>query len=338
MDMQDSELFELLNFIPRTYRWEVALEPRRPNSKCSDAPNTHWCQWAKELLLQPIHNFNYVELVLRILVVAEVLYGDGMEQNRLEESVGYLIQKLEPRSTPNPKETILLAVQQRWVRQDQIDMWGPGMRSGSGWRTFYRLTLLGKSKVDISDMPPKDTEPTSPYVPRAQRTPTPTPPTAPKPSPQSPTAWPWPKTIQPSAPAQAPVQPSAEPTPLPNDFVWVKHYVDQQVSRFFKHHANAYAERVKQVLDGTCDLKTFGDEFGPARICRWINDKHAVGDDHPNPCKSQNINTSATYEACVKSFKQNPSSHPAAKYLYASESAEMDAILKDLLGTGDCSE
>jgi len=126
----------------------------------------------------------------------------------------------------------------------------------------------------------------------------------------------------------------AEPTPLPNDFVWVKHYVDQQVSRFFKHHAKTYTERVKQVLDGTYDLKTFGEEFGPSRICRWINDKHAVGTDHPNPCKSQNINTSPTYEACVKTFKQNPHNHAVARQLYKSDSAEVEAVLKELGSAG----
>ena len=212
------------------------------------------------------------------------------------------------------------------------------MRSGSGWRTFYRLTLLGKSKVDISDMPPKDTEPTTPYVPRAQRTSATPPPAALKPSPQAPVIRPWHRAIQPSVSVPQPTQKPSEPAPLQDDFVWAKPYVDQQVRRFFKHHANVYAERVKAVLDGTCELKTFSDDFGPSRICRWINDKHAVSADHPNPCKPQNINTSATYEACVKSFKLGPQSHPAAKYSYASDSSEIDAILKDLLGTEDCSE
>lgn len=335
--MQDTELFELLNFLPRDTGWKQQFYHRELTGICREEPLPHWRQWAKEFLLQPSTEWEGTDVLLRLLILAESLYPGGMERARLHESLGYLLHRVKKQRGVSlyPQVCLDTALSNSLVRQDQVDVWHPGMRSGSGWRTFYRLTLLGKSKVDISDMPPKDNEPQAPSVPWAKRSPVA--PVACKPSVQTPVVRPWPRDVQPSTPAQEPVKQHAEPTPLPNDFVWVKPYVNQQVNRFFKHHANTYTERVKQVLDGTCNIQTFSKEFGPARICRWINDKHAVGADHPNPCKSQNINTSATYEACVKTFKQNPQNHAVARQLYKSDSAEIDVLLKELLGTEDSS-
>lgn len=336
--MQDSELFELVNFHPKQASWIQEMFRRDLGGTYGNEPKEHWCRWATDFLLEPPKERDGVDVLLRLLTLAESLYPGGMERTRLEESLGYLFNRTKGPyglSLYTPV-CITAALQEKVIREDTVDIWGPGMRSGTGLRTYYRRTLLGKSKVDISDMPPVYSEPATPYVPKAERLPvSPTPQTAemaPKPATKIATWW-RPIPAQPADPPAA--SNSLAPESLPDDFVWQKPYVNQQVSYFFKRHAKLYSAMALDVLNAKVEMNQFASEFGPAKISRWINEKHHVQSDHPNPCKPQNINSSATYVACVKSFKLNPDKHPIAKLLYQAESKEVEDILQELLGGGD---
>lgn len=119
---------------------------------------------------------------------------------------------------------------------------------------------------------------------------------------------------------------------LADKFIWNKDYVEQRVHSFFKHHFSRYLTLAKEIIDGTCTVKAFDAEFGPTPICKWINEQVGKSSDHQRPCMKQHINTSATYNECVKKFKRNPQRHRVIEYLYQGDTPEVDAILKDLLG------
>ncbi len=310
--MKDSELLELINFHPDDAGWVQQMYRRELGGQYGHKPAPSWCQWAGEFLLAPSEDSDGVDMILRLLALAETLYPGGMERTRLEESLSYLFEMLMPSSNRYPTVAFSSALQQRVVREDQVDLWAPGMASGKGWRMYYRLTLTGKSKVDLSEMPPKDTAIPEQVAPKRQPVP-------------------WKPVVQ----AKPKVDQPPKTTALPTDFVWQKPYVDQQVSYFFKRHAKLYSAMALDVLNAKEEMNKFASEFGPAKISRWINEKHCVKSDHPNPCKPQNINSSATYVACVKSFKQNPDNHPIAKLLYQAESKEVEDILKELLSGED---
>ncbi len=311
--MKDSELFELVNFHPDDAGWILQMCRRQLDGQYGHKPTLGWCQWAGEFLLVPLEDSDGVDVLLRLLALAETLYPGGMERTRLEESLEYLFEMLPSPLGRYPVVALSSALQQRLIREDQIDLWAPGVASGQGWRTYYRLTLTGKSKVDLSEMPPTDAV----YP-------------VPAPTKRQPISWRPP--VQPK-PNVSP--PEKTDTTLPADFVWQKPYVDQQVSYFFKRHAKLYSAMAMDVLNAKEEMNKFSSEFGPAKISRWINAKHHVQSNHPNPCKPQNINSSATYVACVKSFKQNPDNHPIAKLLYKAESQEVEDILQELLGGED---
>lgn len=310
--MKDSELFELINFHPDDAGWIQQMYRRELGGQYGHRPASSWCQWAGEFLLAASTDREGVDVLLRLLALAETLYPGGMERTRLEESLGYLFEMLPSRLGRYPTVTLSSALQQRLIREDQVDLWAPGMASGKGWRTYCRLTLTGKSKVDLSEMPSKDSTSPERAVPIRQ------------PVPWRPPVQEKPKVDQPP-----------KTTTLPEDFVWQKPYVNQQVSYFFKRHAKLYSAMVLDVLNAKVEMNQFASEFGPAKISRWINEKHHVKSDHPNPCKPQNINSSATYVACVKSFKLNPDNHQIAKLLCQAESKEVEAILQELLGGED---
>lgn len=318
--MRDAELFELINYFPSDAAWILQMHRRGLGDQYVKVPNSDWCQWACALLSNSTTDNEGVDVLLRLLKLAELLYPGGMESVRLEESLSYLFDSLLSWSTSQvkryPIEVINFALQQRLIREDQVDLWRQGMPSGQGWRTYYKLTLNGKAAVDFSSMP---------LVEDVSKRNT-----------NKALSW-WPQ-AKPNLPvnAQKVDQQADRGThfSLPDDFVWTKPYVDQQVNCFFKHHSKIYSKMAMDVLNTKLEMNQFVSEFGPAKISQWINKKHHVRKDHPNPCKPQNINNSVTYEACVKSFKRKPDKHPIAKLLYQAESSEVEKIMQELLGEG----
>lgn len=335
--MNDTELFELIDFQPENLGWIQDMYRRELGGQFSE-PKPHWCQWAKDFLCQPIEDSQGLDVLIRLLTLSEQLYPGGMERNRLEESAGYLFNTLPLKCSMRPYMECCIsnALTQRVIREDRIDMWAPGMRSGQGWRTYYRLTPLAKSKVNLSGMPLLFSSPSPTATSNPADIPEKSVESAPKIQVKAQPCLRKPQTVTP--PAENPVV-KAEPAPtLPNNFIWSNAYVDQQVQKFFQSRAADYKQMAIDVLNGKTELRSFGITFGPAAICRWINEKHHVRAGHPNPCKSQNINTSATYKACVKTFKANAEKHRIAKQLYKADSQEVEDILNQLFDAKETAE
>jgi hypothetical protein len=53
-----------------------------------------------------------------------------------------------------PEFTVREARELGYISSQEIDTWHPGMRSGTGTRIFWKLTLLGKRKADALGPPP----------------------------------------------------------------------------------------------------------------------------------------------------------------------------------------
>ena len=90
--MKDSELFELINFHPDDAGWTQQMYRRELGGQYGHKPASSWCQWAGGFLLAPSEDSDGVDVLLRLLALAETLYPGGMERTRLEESLSYLFE------------------------------------------------------------------------------------------------------------------------------------------------------------------------------------------------------------------------------------------------------
>lgn len=216
---------------------------------------------------------------------------------------------------------------------ERVDLWRPGMASGTGWRTYCRLTLYGKSLVPVDGMPE----------------------VFPMPEPREPA---WRESANPPAEdwlarelarlseterAQQPVpdrcggiaQPRADRCTIPEDFVWSGPYVDQQVRKFFRKHWVEYTDAIQAVINEQKTMEEFRLSFGPRRISDWINELLRVPRGRRSRCKRQNINDSAAYGLLVKAFKRNPREHTVVQKLQQGRSAEAQAILDEFLAAAE---
>lgn len=321
MDLTDDNLLELLDWQPDAPGWRdewMAVYDRAPAGSWRK-PTAEWIDWARGVLQQPVDMDGCVATA-RILAVAEVLHPQGLDRRRLQDAL-LALGRLHGRDYQPAQHRVDMFEQNGILRFARMDLWHPGMASGSGWRTFCRLTLYGKSLVQTETMP----EPFPPREPEPRRT-----------------ALPWERPVDWLERARAgvsdePAMPPADAAgrkpacTIPDDFSWAGPFVEQQVRKFFRRHWGDYTEAVQAVVNGQMRMPTFSLDFGPKRISGWINGILKVRSDHPNPCSKQNINDSATYTALVKDFKANPRDHAIVQRLQHGRSDEAQAILDEFL-------
>lgn len=328
----DDDVLEILDWRPELSTWcqdYLEVNDRRPDMGFR-SPCCEWVDWVRAILFRVPLDADGYEAIAGILIAAEVLQPQGMQRTRLADALLALGrlggQKYQPAGC-----RVDHAERNGVIRSERIDLWRPGMASGTGWRTYCRLTLYGKSLVQTDAMPEPFPPPPEQADPFSTAYPISPPVTCRDPS-RTPLAEP----LVPQKP-----EPAADPTPLcpiPNDYSWAGPFVDQQVRKFFGKHKHEYTQAVRAVLDGQVELDQFGLEFGPKRISVWINQALGVGDDHPRPCLKQHINASATYETLVKAFKRNPDDHAVVQRLRHGRSDEAQAILDAFLVDGEWEE
>jgi hypothetical protein len=343
MEFSDGDVLDLLNWRPDNPAWRsewMDLYGRCPAGGWR-SPSPEWIEWVRNLLKQPADPYGQ-EVIVRLLCAAGAIHPQGLERQRLQEAL-LAVGHAHGRDYHPADGLVKDAERGGVIRTEEIEQWHRGMSSGSGWKTFCRLTIYGKSLVKATPMP----EPFPPLPPEKPLTPPPV-----QPARQPATDW-WARQLasrrndapvppaasgspegtgdaEPLAQQPAPTQSGATPT-ISDDFVWAAPFVDQQVRKFFRKHSKEYTQAVQDVVNGQLDLRQFGLDFGPRQISDWINKTLGVRDDHPKPCTPQSVNGSATYEALVKTFKRNPRQHAIVKRLQEGESDQTQAILDEFL-------
>lgn len=320
MDLSDDNVLELLNWRPDAPAWRAEWMDLYEHAPADgwELPSPAWIAWARTILQHPVDMDGQIAIA-RILHVAETIHPQGLERPRLRDAL-LALGHVHGREYWPAEGLVDAASSSGVIRLERIERWHPGMRSGTGWRTFYRLTLHGKSLIKAAAMP-------DPFPP-------PEPPRPP--APFSPPRVNWLEMVRAATAKEQPVQQAVAADDsaagaIGDDFVWAAPFVDQQVRKFFRKNWDEYALAVQAVVNDQTPMEHFSLDFGPKRISAWINEVLKVRADHPNPCSKQNINASATYEALVKAFKRNPREHAVVQRLQHGRSDEAQAILNDFL-------
>ena len=329
--LADDDVMELLNWHPERSTWcqEYTHANQRPPAAGWRRPSTEWIDWARGVLCDAPADMDGFNMIAAILGVAEALHPIGLEQQRLSDALlalGHLRgQNYEPADG-----RVRVTEDRGIVRTERMDLWRPGMASGSGWRTFCRLTLHGKSLVDLADTPEAFPvpEPEPPFGSPAR--------TPPKP-------WVWRGAEQQNATTPEPSEQIADTDAnksgiLPDDFSWTGPFVENEVRKFFARHRDDYCKGVLAVANRQMTVEEFGLQFGPKRIADWINDKYDVHTSRCLPCSKSHVHQSPGYVALVKTFKQNPDGHAVVKKLHHGHSQEVQDILDAFLINGEWDE
>jgi hypothetical protein len=134
-------------------------------------PSPEWIAWAKKVVLdasafQGIKPYDSVArrqalamYLCRLARIFECIPGDrnGLQGDDLLIMAvsGAAVAGIEQATKPYVVQDAFEAAKADGLLSGQeIDTWHRGMRSGTGMRTFYKLTLLGKRRVDALGAPP----------------------------------------------------------------------------------------------------------------------------------------------------------------------------------------
>jgi len=323
MELSNDDVMELLDWRPDAPVWcaEWTALYGRPPEGGWQTPSLEWIDWARGILTQPADQYGKV-VIARILMLAEQLHPQGIDRKRLQDAL-LAIGRLQGRDYQPAEGMVDMAERDGVVRMERVDLWRPGMASGTGWRAYCRLTLYGKSLVPVDGTPEIFPSPEREEVPWRRTT-------------SNPPSVNWLARAQARGADAEPARPEASESPadacaVPEDFVWSGPYVDQQVRKFFRKHWAQYTEAVQAVINEQMRMEKFGLDFGPTRISDWINDLLRIPEDRKSRCKPQNINDSAAYGLLVKAFKSSPREHVVVRKLQQGQSPEAEAILDEFL-------
>lgn len=323
MELSNDDVMELLDWRPDAPVWcaEWTALYGRPPEGGWQTPSAEWIDWARGVLAQPADQYGKV-VIARILMLAEQVHPQGIDRRRLQDAL-LAVGRLQGRDYQPAEAIVDMAERDGVVRMEQVDLWRPGMASGTGWRAYCRLTLYGKSLVPVDETPEIFSAPEREEESWRRTT-------------SDPPSVNWLARAQARIANTEPAKPEASESPadacaVPEDFVWSGPYVDQQVRKFFRKHWSEYTDAIRAVINEQKTMEEFGLEFGPKRISGWINDLLRVPEDRKSRCKPQNINPSATYGALVKAFKDHPREHAVVRKLQQGQSPEAQAILDEFL-------
>lgn len=322
MELSNDELIELLDWRPDAPVWRAEWTTLygRPPKGGWRMPSPEWIEWARGILAQPADQYGRIVLA-RILFLAEQLHPQGIDRKRLQDAL-LTIGRLQGRDYQPAEAMVDMAERNGVIRTERIDLWQPGTASGTGLRTFCRLTLYGKSLVQAGEMPEIFPAP-EPKEPPWRRS-------------SNPPAGNWFERAQAQldktvSPQQGTPEPQGNTCSVPEDFQWSDPFVDQQVRKFFRKHWPEYTNAVRAVVNEQTKVEKFGLDFGSKRISDWINDLLRVPEDRKSRCKTQNVNKTATYRLLIKTFKRNPREHAVVQKLQQGRSVEAQAILDEFL-------
>jgi len=141
MDLSDDNVMELLDWSPDAATWRsewMALYEGCPDGGWR-VPSPEWIEWARGVLGQPA-DMHGRDVIARILYLAEVLHPQGLERRRLQDAL-LAVGRLHGKEYQPSKAFVDIAEENGVIRMDRVDLWRPGMASGTGWRSFCRLTL-----------------------------------------------------------------------------------------------------------------------------------------------------------------------------------------------------
>lgn len=129
-----------------------------------------WTRWAHGQLVAPSgHNGLALRLVRLVAVWLDSRCIDWLDEDdvlSMGRVVFGLTEKIATEHLNTAIETALKeAVSTGWLREEEYDAWHPGMPSGSGMRTKYLLSPLGKKEIaEVGYSPPApDDVPQLPY-------------------------------------------------------------------------------------------------------------------------------------------------------------------------------
>ena len=169
MTLTDQDFWHILQIappVPNPNRWEQDVTP---------VPGQAWFEWAKTEVLsvgaaspsrvQQPHSIVYLARLVRVL---DVLAECGIDQDKMRRENGiamyaetYLKELLNDGlaacdcSANNVEYTLLRARHDGLLTEHKCDDWHAGMKTGTGKRTYYSLSLSGKKQVEkVSVMPP----------------------------------------------------------------------------------------------------------------------------------------------------------------------------------------
>lgn len=322
MELSSDDVMELLDWRPDAPVWcaeWTALYGRPPEGGWK-TPSAEWIDWARGILAQPADQYGKV-VIARILVLAEQVHPQGIDRKRLQDAL-LAIGRSQGRDYQPAEAMVDMTERDGVIRMERVDLWRPGMASGTGWRAYCRLTLYGKSLVPVDGMPEIFPSPEREEVPWRRTS--------------NPPSQNWLARAQARMAETAPIlkespEDQADTCPVPEDFLWSGPFVDQQVRKFFRKHWAEYTEAVRAVINEQMKMEKFGLDFGPTRISDWINDLLRIPEDRKSRCKPQNINDSAAYGLLVKAFKSSPREHVVVRKLQQGQSPEAAAILDEFL-------
>ncbi len=327
--LADDDVMELLNWLPERSTWcqEYINANERPPTAGLRRPSPEWIDWARGVLCDVPEDMDGSQVTAAILGLAEALHPSGLERQRLSEAL-LAIGQLRGRDY-EPADWRVSGFEDRGiVRTDLVDLWRPGMSSGSGRRRFCRLTLYGKSLVDLSGMPEAFPKPEAPFVASPR---TPQIPWVPR--------WADQQHVTTPEPSERTAESGEDKSgTLPDDFSWSGPFVENEVRKFFVRHKDEYCKGALAVVNRQKTVEEFGLQFGPKRIADWINKKYAVSTCACRPCSKSHVNQRPTYEALVKSLKRDPDGHAVVKKLHHGQSQEVQDILDAFLIDGEWDE
>ncbi len=329
MKISDANILELVGWLPCSANWKsewLQVNERVPEGGFC-APSPDWLAWAGELLCQPRQFTLFgMDTVARILLAAEPFHPRGFFQSRLQEAM-LALGALTGQDYRPADCYIQNAEENNIIRTDHIDIWRPGMKSGSGLRRVCYLTLYGKTIVNAPDMPepfpPKKTE-VLPWQ---------------KPTTSNEGSW-WDKAMADIAANRENNDSTKINAPeerntclIPENHIWRPQVTNELVRKFFENRENwkEYVQAIKDVLDEKLNINDFGIQIGPKRIAKWINKHLRIPETHPKPCKTQNVTPCPDYINMIKAFKENPEEHIIVKRLRQGQSPEAKAILEHFL-------
>lgn len=322
MELSNDNVMELLDWRPDAPVWcaEWTALYGRPPEGGWQTPSPEWIDWGRGILSQPADQYGKV-VIARILMLAEQVHPQGIDRKRLQDAL-LAIGRLQGRDYQPAEAMVDMTERDGVIRMERVDLWRPGMASGTGWRAYCRLTLYGKSLVPVDGMPeifPASEREEVPWRRTTSNTPSDN----------------WLARAQAcadtgSAKSEEP-KAQADTCAVPEDFEWSGPFVEQQVQKFFRKHWKDYTDAVRAVINEQMKMETFSRNFGPTRISNWINDLLRVPEDRENRCSRQNVNPTATYGLLVKAFKRDPREHAVVRKLQQGQSPEAEAILDEFL-------
>lgn len=110
--------------------------------------NEAWLGWARTQLTAPSGRHGEAARVVRLIATWLETYGREWIVEDVVVPMCRVVLGLDAEPTADVtsevREALNVAVSKGWLRQDEYDMWHPGMPSGTGMRDRYTLTPLGR--------------------------------------------------------------------------------------------------------------------------------------------------------------------------------------------------